>query len=450
MTNNQVENLQQHGALNGARGSDGEVSPARVWTEWFENPFHAVKAAADAAGVPGQFELALQELRKSATTWASFDCDQYLDDLLQEVAGATNLVCEQDRASKLFRAAYDGAAPVKSEPLNADEQGASERDAAREILSGYVYQRVADLYDHDSVFANALRVLVGPEFEYPDYSHLMVRQAISKADRQFASSAAANFTLPEQQAIPTEARTMDEGKALLDQALAAIGGIRTTWEERDRLVSPWEYCLVTLPKVLQTVSVGVSAGGVISVAGVPFSPNSRKLNVWVQEIQASLEAWRAGRLRWMPPLELVRTDRDNFRVYYRRGETLYAFQAEGRDQFQLFECTRDGEPMYVVPMQPLERKPDDYPEFGNWVGREFPQAVAGSLSVAETGNPLEYQFPRLLAEVFATQDLNMESLASSMDLTVEEVRGLFVRADEAWEAIKAEKAPVDRLSATGT
>lgn len=50
------------------------------------------------------------------------------------------------------------------------------------------------------------------------------------------------------------------------------------------------------------------------------------------------------------------------------------------------------------------------------------------------------QFARLLAEISATQDsLNMEALADSMDLSIEEVNELFDRADVAWERIKAER-----------
>lgn len=178
---------------------------------------------------------------------------------------------------------------------------------------------------------------------------------------------------------------MEEGKALLDQALAAFGATRTPWEERGRYVSPWEYCLVSLPNVSQAVSVGVSAGGVVSVSGVPFSPNGRKLNVWVEEILASLVAWRDAKAKGNPPLEFVRTDRDNCRVYYRHGAKLYAFQKERRDHFQLFECTQDGEPMYQVPLKPVDQKPANYPEFGRWVDLELAQSfgsIAGLSAVA--------------------------------------------------------------------
>lgn len=53
----------------------------------------------------------------------------------------------------------------------------------------------------------------------------------------------------------------------------------------------------------------------------------------------------------------------------------------------------------------------------------------------------DVQFPRLLAEILATQDtLDMTALAQSMGLSVEEVSALFDRAEIAWEAIKADSA----------
>lgn len=51
------------------------------------------------------------------------------------------------------------------------------------------------------------------------------------------------------------------------------------------------------------------------------------------------------------------------------------------------------------------------------------------------------QFPRLLAEIVATQSLDMDALAESMGLTLGEVQELFDRADEAWEHIKDGNEP---------
>jgi len=49
------------------------------------------------------------------------------------------------------------------------------------------------------------------------------------------------------------------------------------------------------------------------------------------------------------------------------------------------------------------------------------------------------QFPRLLAEIVATQpNLDMHALADSMDLEVDDVDDLFDRAQIEWEKIKKE------------
>ncbi|MBA9846765.1 hypothetical protein ACUXIL_003405 [Ralstonia pickettii] len=53
----------------------------------------------------------------------------------------------------------------------------------------------------------------------------------------------------------------------------------------------------------------------------------------------------------------------------------------------------------------------------------------------------DVQFPRLLAEILATQDsLDKKALADSMGLSVEQVSSLFDRAAATWEAFKAESA----------
>ncbi|MBA9859495.1 hypothetical protein [Ralstonia insidiosa] len=54
----------------------------------------------------------------------------------------------------------------------------------------------------------------------------------------------------------------------------------------------------------------------------------------------------------------------------------------------------------------------------------------------------EVQFARLLVEIVATQDkLDMEALAASMDLSVDQVSSLLGRAEAAWETIKAKSLP---------
>lgn len=69
--------------------------------------------------------------------------------------------------------------------------------------------------------------------------------------------------------------------------------------------------------------------------------------------------------------------------------------------------------------------------------------VQGKLVAVESENQVwndnRIQFPRLIAEIMATQDLDLECLAESMDLTVDDVNELFDRASEEWESIKAKK-----------
>lgn len=67
------------------------------------------------------------------------------------------------------------------------------------------------------------------------------------------------------------------------------------------------------------------------------------------------------------------------------------------------------------------------------------------MSNAKWGNNA-VQFPRLLAEIMATQELDMEALAESMDLSIDQVSELFDRADEAWEHIKANGEPLTTLN----
>jgi hypothetical protein len=80
----------------------------RQWTAVFENPFAAIREAANAAGKPQDFQKALFELSK-VPAWTLFDSKGFLDDVLQEISGATNIVCEhvRDGHTTRYRAAYD-------------------------------------------------------------------------------------------------------------------------------------------------------------------------------------------------------------------------------------------------------------------------------------------------------------------------------------------------------
>ena len=49
------------------------------------------------------------------------------------------------------------------------------------------------------------------------------------------------------------------------------------------------------------------------------------------------------------------------------------------------------------------------------------------------------QFPRLIAEICATQDLDIAALAESMDLSQEDVHSLLDRAQSTWETMSSPK-----------
>lgn len=69
---------------------------------------------------------------------------------------------------------------------------------------------------------------------------------------------------------------------------------------------------------------------------------------------------------------------------------------------------------------------DPYIEYGPAICAEQPKWENDSI-----------QFPRLIAEILATQEaLDIDALAASMDLTVDEVNELFDRAQEQWEKAK--------------
>ncbi len=52
---------------------------------------------------------------------------------------------------------------------------------AAAFLDGYSsYLLVEDLYDEDEDFASALNNLLGPDFEYPDWSHKTIKEVLEK------------------------------------------------------------------------------------------------------------------------------------------------------------------------------------------------------------------------------------------------------------------------------
>lgn len=125
-------------------------------------------------------------------------------------------------------------------------------------------------------------------------------------------------------------------------------------------------------------------------------------------------------------LKLVRTDPDNCRVYYKSAGTLYAFQRERADHFRLFECTPAGEPMLPVPMKAINRRPDDFPEFGRWM-----DAYVKSLQIRLWVALVEHESvpstrPVLIAQANEPGDTEiLARLASEADASELRVVGVF-------------------------
>lgn len=62
-------------------------------------------------------------------------------------------------------------------------QNIETQEYAKKVLARYAgNEKVAELYDDDEDFANAIRDLAGPEFEYPEFSYLTVAEATKKAE----------------------------------------------------------------------------------------------------------------------------------------------------------------------------------------------------------------------------------------------------------------------------
>lgn len=108
----------------------------------------------------------------------------------EEIVGALAVLGEDDpsaeRVEQLqLQLGADGLPPDSpSEAIVQAVAAAQQLASARQTLSHYADgDRVSDLYDSDDEFADALRTVAGPEFEYPDFSWMTVGQARRHAER---------------------------------------------------------------------------------------------------------------------------------------------------------------------------------------------------------------------------------------------------------------------------
>lgn len=84
----------------------------------------------------------------------------------------------------------------------------------------------------------------------------------------------------------SESKTMEQGLNMVDTILGKHGLQRTGWE-LCRSLSPWKYTTVTIDGS-EPLRIGVSAGGVVSVNGDPFTPHARDMNVTLDAIEQSI------------------------------------------------------------------------------------------------------------------------------------------------------------------
>lgn len=78
---------------NGCWAPHEEVEKAEGWTPPHANPFDCICTAAVNNGTPDDFKKA-QCILMESMAWTSFNTESYLDDLLQEIAGATGIVVQ--------------------------------------------------------------------------------------------------------------------------------------------------------------------------------------------------------------------------------------------------------------------------------------------------------------------------------------------------------------------
>lgn len=79
-----------------------------IWSDWHANPFNAIKEAIETNRTPEDWEKVKSTLLK-VTEWPSIDHKDFLDELLQEIAGDTNIIVEYtgEGFERQYRAAYD-------------------------------------------------------------------------------------------------------------------------------------------------------------------------------------------------------------------------------------------------------------------------------------------------------------------------------------------------------
>ncbi len=78
------------------------------WTDWGRNPFALILEAGKPYYDPKVLEARLREVVDGLPLWVQVTPEDFLDDLMEEIAGATNIVAQYNPDTKCWRAAWDG------------------------------------------------------------------------------------------------------------------------------------------------------------------------------------------------------------------------------------------------------------------------------------------------------------------------------------------------------
>lgn len=113
----------------------------------------------------------------------------------------------------------------------------------------------------------------------------MNKQGNIKTDRNGCKQCGDDNSNPDR--VTYNATTMEEGRSLAQKVVAQMGCKLSPWIASQTAISPWEYARLEIGA--EVISVGISAGGVVSVNGDPFSPERRLMNINLTNTRESLQ-----------------------------------------------------------------------------------------------------------------------------------------------------------------
>lgn len=78
------------------------------WTEWTDNPFDAIKQIAAREAIP---IYDIRSVLANIIDWQVYTHADFLDEVLREIADNTDIVCQRNQKTGMFRAAFDRLNP---------------------------------------------------------------------------------------------------------------------------------------------------------------------------------------------------------------------------------------------------------------------------------------------------------------------------------------------------